>query len=62
MNTGTFVRVATVIFTIVGLVHVYRALYALPLNLAGWMVPVELSWVAAVGALLLAYSGYKHWG
>ena len=61
MNKITFVRVATVVFTIVGLVHLYRALYALPVNLMGWVIPVEVSWVAGLVALFLGYSGYKYW-
>jgi len=61
MNKTTFVRVATVIFTIVGLLHLYRALNTLPVNFIGWAVPVEISWVATLVTLFLAYSGYKHW-
>jgi len=55
-----FMRVATVFFTIGGLAHLYRAVYGLPVNFAGWEVPVVLSWVAAVFALFMAYTGYKH--
>lgn len=61
MSKTIFVRAATVIFTIFGLVHLYRALNALPVNLMGWAMPVELSWVIGLVALFLAYSGYKHW-
>jgi hypothetical protein len=61
MNKQTFIKVVTVIFTIIGIVHLYRALNALPVVFNTWMVPVELSWVAGVVALLLAYSGYRHW-
>ena len=61
MNKTLFVRVATVFFTIAGLVHLYRALNALPVNLMGWAVPVEVSWVVGLVALFLGYSGYKHW-
>ena len=56
-----FVRVATVVFIIVGLGHLYRALYALPIDLMGWIVPVEASWGVGIVLLLLAYSGYRHW-
>ena len=61
MNKTVFVRIATVIFTIFGLGHLYRALNALPVNLMGWSVPVEVSWVAGLVALFLGYTGYKHW-
>ncbi|OGC86941.1 hypothetical protein A3D70_01925 [Candidatus Adlerbacteria bacterium RIFCSPHIGHO2_02_FULL_54_18] len=61
MNKSLFVRVATVIFTIVGLMHLYRAFNSLPFNAAGWVIPVEVSWVGGVAFLLLAYAGYRHW-
>jgi len=61
MSKTTFVQVATVIFTIVGVVHVYRAFNALPVNLMGWDVPIVISWIAGIAALFLAYTGYKHW-
>jgi hypothetical protein len=60
MNKQTFVRVATGIFTIVGLVHLYRAFNDLPLMFGTTVVPVELSWAAGVVLLLLAWVGYKH--
>jgi hypothetical protein len=61
MNKTNFVRIATVVFTVVGLVHLYRALNMLPVNLMGYDVPVEVSWVAGVVALGLGYVGYRHW-
>lgn len=61
MNKLMFVQVATVIFTIIGLVHLYRAFYALPVNLMGWQMPVELSWAVGIVVLFLAWSGYRHW-
>ena len=53
-------RVVTGVFIIVGLGHLYRAAYGLPVNFAGWDVSVMLSWVVAVFALFMAYTGYKH--
>ncbi|OGC80599.1 hypothetical protein A2943_00975 [Candidatus Adlerbacteria bacterium RIFCSPLOWO2_01_FULL_51_16] len=61
MSKTIFVQVATVVFIIVGLVHLYRAFNGLPVDLMGWMVPVGVSWVVGVAALFLAYSGYRHW-
>ncbi len=61
MNKATFVRCAAVIFSFVGLVHLYRALANLPLNVLGWQVPVVWSWVIGLVALFLGYSGWKHW-
>jgi len=61
MNTQTFVRVATCIFTIVGVVHLYRAFNGWPILINTWAVPTELSWAAGIVALALAYAGYRHW-
>jgi hypothetical protein len=61
MNKQTFIKVATVVFTIVGVVHLYRAINGLPVVFDTWMVPVSLSWFAGLLALLLAYSGYRYW-
>ncbi len=59
MNKQTFVQTAAVIFTIVGLVHLYRAINQLPLNVGDYSVPVVLSWIAGAVALFLAYTGYR---
>lgn len=61
MNKQTFIKIATVIFAIVGVVHIYRAMSDLPFVVAGWVVPVSLSWFAGLLALILAYSGYRYW-
>jgi len=61
MTKNNFVKVATIIFTIVGAVHLYRAVSDLPLVMGGWMIPVSLSWFAGLLALLMAYSGYRYW-
>jgi hypothetical protein len=61
MNKQTFIKIATVIFAIVGVVHIYRAINDLPFVVAGWIVPVSLSWFAGLLALVLAYSGYRYW-
>jgi len=61
MSKKSFIEIASVIFTIVGLAHLYRAVNNLPVSLMGWDVPVAISWVAGVAALFLAYTGYKHW-
>jgi hypothetical protein len=61
MNKTNFVRVATVVFLVVAVVHFYRALNNLPLIIGEYMVPVEYSVVGALLALFLCYSGYRHW-
>lgn len=53
-------HVAVVVFSVGGIVHLYRAAYGLPFNFAGWEVPVLLSWIAGLFALFMAYIGYRH--
>lgn len=60
MNKQTFVRVAMVIFGVVGLVHLYRAFSDMPILFGTTLVPMELSWIVGVALLLLAWVGYKH--
>ncbi len=61
MTKNNFVKVATVVFAVAGVVHVYRAVndYALIMNT--WVVPVSLSWFLGLLGLVMAYSGYRYW-
>jgi len=43
-----FIKLATVIFALVGVGHALRALYSWPMNIAGWNVPLYISWLAVV--------------
>lgn len=61
MNKQTFIKVATVVFSIVGVVHLYRAFNDYPVLFNTWIVPSSLSWFVGILALLLAYSGYRYW-
>lgn len=61
MNKQMFIKVATVVFTIVAAVHLYRAFNDLPVLFNTWVVPASLSWFVGLFAGLLAYSGYRFW-
>lgn len=52
--------VSTVVFTLVALLHLCRVVWQWDATIAGWMVPMWVSWVGVVVAGVLAYSGYKH--
>jgi len=49
----TYVLITAVIFTLVTLGHLLRLVFAWPVVIAGWAVPMWISWVAApvAGAL-----------
>lgn len=57
MDAKSFLRLAGVIFALVSLAHLLRAAMAWPILIAGWSVPVWLSWVAFVIAGGLSYFG-----
>jgi hypothetical protein len=59
LKHNNYMSVTMVVFVVVGVVHLWRAMNALPLTLGDTEIPVGASWVAGIVALYLAYSGYK---
>ena len=58
MNASSaYPTVSALVFAIVGLAHLARAIAAWPLVIAGYDVPVLLSWPAGLGALALCAWG-----
>ncbi len=49
----TYIQITGVIFGVVALVHVVRLMLDWPAQVAGWVVPIWISWVAILvsGAL-----------
>lgn len=58
MTAQSFARLAAVIFAIVAIVHLLRALAGLEIDIGGVGIPVWTSWIAAVAAGFLAYLGF----
>ena len=58
MNNKTFVLIAATIFGIVAIAHVLRLFMALPVTIGGWVIPLSVSWVAAIVAGGLSYAGF----
>ena len=56
MKTKKLLQVCAAVFTIVTLLHLWRAVMGIPAQFGGWAVPVWPSWVAVVVAGYLAYS------
>jgi len=57
MERKTYLQLTAVIFAIVALAHLLRAVLGWPIVIAGWIVPVWLSWLAFVVAGGLSYFG-----
>jgi hypothetical protein len=57
MDKQSYLRVAGAIFALVALAHLLRAVMDWPILIAGWMVPIWLSWLAFVVAGALSWFG-----
>ncbi|MCR4274828.1 MAG: hypothetical protein NUW02_02145 [Candidatus Campbellbacteria bacterium] len=59
MSHKSFISITTFIFAVIGILHLMRVLYAWNAVIAGWMVPMWLSWLAVLACALLVWSGLK---
>ncbi len=59
MKINAYLLASASLFTVVGLVHLARALQGWPVNLGTWVVPVWLSGVAFVLSGALAAWGFS---
>jgi hypothetical protein len=58
MTAENYSRLAGLIFAIVAVLHLARALSGWPLNVGTISIPLWASWVACVVAAVLAWAGY----
>lgn len=58
MTAQHFSRLAAVIFTVVALVHLFRAISGFEVTIGGLLIPVWPSWVIAIIIGFLAYLGF----
>ena len=59
MDTKGYLRLAGAIFALVALAHLVRAVLNWPIVIAGWIVPIWLSWVAFLVAGALSWFGWN---
>ena len=59
MNQKTFSTVVGVIFAVIAVMHLLRAVLGWNAVVGSFTVPMWLSWVAMVGAGFLAYSAFR---
>jgi hypothetical protein len=57
MDLKRYLTMAGAIFVLVALAHLVRAVMDWPIVIAGWIVPIWLSWLAFVIAGALGYLG-----
>ena len=58
MDQKNYLTVTAMIFAVVALAHLVRAAMGLSVVIAGWIVPMWLSWAAFVVAGGLSYFGW----
>ena len=59
MKQPTFNTLAGIVFALVALLHVLRLLRGWEFLIAGWHIPMGLSWLGLVLAGFLAYSAFS---
>ena len=58
MTKSNFVLIDSVMFTLLGLAHLVRALMGWEITVGSYVVPVWLSWVSILIALYLGVQGF----
>jgi hypothetical protein len=59
MSVKTFCTTAAVIFAVIALLHLARVVLGWPAMIAGWSVPMWVSWLGLVVAAVLSYFGWR---
>ena len=54
-----YLQISGIIFGVIGFLHVVRLLLAWPVQIAGGIVPLWVSWVAIPAAGALAFSAFR---
>ena len=55
----TYIQITGVVFAIVALAHLVRLLLDWPAQVAGWVIPIWISWVATLGAGALCVWAFR---
>jgi hypothetical protein len=53
MGQRAYLFISAVIFAVVGLAHLSRAFFAIPVRAGGWEFPIGLSWGGGAVAIIL---------
>ena len=59
MSQKTFLLTVAAFFSLIGLLHLLRLVFAWEANIGGLIVPMWASWVAILVAGYLAYEGLR---
>jgi hypothetical protein len=59
MTAAQFSLLATIIFALVAILQILRAVAGLPVNIGQTRIPIWASWVAGGVAIILTWFGYS---
>jgi len=59
MSARTYCTVSAVVFAVVAIAHLVRAVQGMPLVIGTWQTPTAISWVGAVVAGALSLWGFR---
>ena len=59
MGMRGYLQISGIIFGVIGFLHVVRLLLAWPVQIAGWIVPLWISWVGILAAGTLAFWAFR---
>lgn len=57
MTKTTYISVVSILFLIVGVVHIMRIINGWDVNIGGYDVPLFASWIGAIVTLYLSFQG-----
>ncbi len=60
MNRKSYLLATAIVFSVIGLIHLLRIILGWEAAIAGWTVPMWLSWLALIVSAAFAYFGFTH--
>jgi hypothetical protein len=54
-----YLQISGVIFGVIGFLHVVRLLFDWPAQVAGWAVPLWISWIGILAAATLSFWAFR---
>jgi hypothetical protein len=59
MTSKSYLTVTCFLFLVFAIVHLIRLLFAWPVQIDAWTIPVWVSWLPFVGAALMSIWGFR---
>jgi hypothetical protein len=59
MTSKSYLTVTGLLFLVFAIAHLFRLIFALPVQIDDWTIPVWVSWLPFVGAAVLSIWGFR---